>query len=172
MGWQPASQSLKHPAQPASAKRRSRTGSPRAGARTGRTTPTLRSGSTRPAPRQSTDRSPDGRRGACAGRPSSRSSRQRHGDEAPPRNAWSKPAIDSASFSAGVRKPRVFRGRRLSLSATSSSWLWVIPARLCRLGKYWRNSPMMFRRIPVARGSGDRRSKRRPRTRPRSGGDR
>ncbi len=47
-------------------------------------------------------------------------------------------SIRSVSFSAGVRKPSVWRGRRLSLRATSSSSAWVTPARLLPFGKYWR----------------------------------
>src|SRR5215216_7671514 len=67
-------------------------------------------------------------------------------------SACSRRSISSASLSAGVAKPSVLRGRRLSFSAISSRCSWPIPARLVPFGKYWRSRPLVFSFEPRCQG--------------------
>ena len=60
--------------------------------------------------------------------------------------------ISSASFSAGVAKRSVLRGRPLSFSATSSRRSWRIPATSVPFGKYWRSRPLVFSFEPRCQG--------------------
>ncbi len=63
--------------------------------------------------------------------------------------------VSSASFSAGVMKPSVLRGRALSWAATSASSLWESNIAV-RLGKYCLSRPLVFSLLRAAKGSWDR----------------
>ena len=48
------------------------------------------------------------------------------------------------SFSDGLSQPRVSRGRLLSEWAAALRSSWLCMERSVPLGKYWRNSPLVF----------------------------
>src|SRR5215475_5595338 len=54
----------------------------------------------------------------------------------------------ACSLSAGVSKPKVFRGRRLSRRAIALRCAWEMRAKLVPLGKYWRTKPLVFSLLP------------------------
>jgi len=54
----------------------------------------------------------------------------------------------ACSLSAGVSKPKVFRGRWLSRRAIAVRCAWEMRAKLVPLGKYWRTKPLLL--VPVA----------------------
>src|SRR5205085_8071289 len=57
-----------------------------------------------------------------------------------------------ASASDGVWKSSVCRGRPLSSAAMVSRSSWVRVCRLVVLGRYWRNSPLVFSLLPRCHG--------------------
>jgi hypothetical protein len=65
----------------------------------------------------------------------------------PPRSPHS-----SAMRPLGLRNPRRLRGRSLSSSATRSRSTSVSGLRSVPLGKYWRNSPLVFSLVPRCQG--------------------
>src|SRR6478752_2508166 len=58
----------------------------------------------------------------------------------------------SASACDGVLKPRVCRGRPLSLSAMVSRSAWVRVRKSRVRGRYWRKSPLVFSLLPRCHG--------------------
>ncbi len=90
--------------------------------------------------------------------PLSRRSRPRHRTRSAPRQVahigcgLRGHCNASASFCDGVIQLRVCRGRPLSWWAAKSRSAWVSAAMSVPLGKYWRNSPLVFSFEPRCHG--------------------